>query len=87
MDVGSKLAFYFWVNLKKVNITKWHDLYEHNFKLCWTKRIEMCFRVVVNNEWNIKLLFTLFCVNKCSGYPLSKNTYLHEWAVEEWIHW
>ena len=47
MDVGSKPAFYFWVNLKKANISKWHDLYEH--KLCWTKWIEMCFRFVVNN--------------------------------------
>ena len=29
-----------------------------------------------------------FCINKSSGYPLSKNTYLYEQAVDdEWIHW
>ena len=41
----------------------------------------------ITNE--ILSLYSLyFCVNKCSGYPLSKNTYLYEQAVDdEWIHW
>ena len=39
-------------------------------------------------KYLVNIHFISVWFNKSSGYPLSKNTYLYEQAVDdEWIHW